>query len=79
MCVWDVAGRSVTSQLVLESFQTGSAARVRKPPLVWSVLLLSDMAVVAGDSSGHVTFVDGRHGTLVQSFGSHQADVRSEP
>jgi hypothetical protein len=22
-----------------------------------------------------VTFVDGRHGTLVQSFGSHQADV----
>ena len=77
VCVWDVAGRSVTSQLVLESFQTGSAARVRKPPLVWSVLLLSDMAVVAGDSSGHVTFVDGRHGTLVQSFGSHQADARS--
>ena len=77
VCVWDVAGRSVTSQFVLESFQTGSAARVRKPPLVWSVLLLSDMAVVAGDSSGHVTFVDGRHGTLVQSFGSHQADARS--
>ena len=69
VCVWHVASRTVTSQTTLE------AQGLRKPPLVWAVLLLNDMAVVTGDSSGHVTFVDGRHGTLVQSFGSHQADV----
>ena len=38
-------------------------------------LTLALTLALAGDSSGHVTFVDGRHGTLVQSFGSHQADV----
>ena len=47
----------------------------RKPPLVWSVLLLSDLTVVSGDSTGHVCFYDGQHGTLIRRFGSHQADV----
>ena len=55
--------------MVLES--TGK----KKPPLVWSVLLLSDLCVVTGDSSGHVSFFDGKHGTLIRRFASHQADV----
>ena len=37
--------------------------------------LLSDLTVVTGDSTGHVSFYDGRHGTLVRRFASHQADV----
>lgn len=47
----------------------------KKPPLVWSVLLLSKLTVVTADSSGHVCFFDGKQGTLVGRFASHQADV----
>ena len=67
--VWHVASWQALSRYVLES------AGRRRPPLVWSVLLLSDLTVVSGDSTGRVSFYDGRHGTLVRSFASHQADV----
>jgi len=47
----------------------------KRPPLVWDVLLLPDSLVVTADSSGRVCFYDGRHGTLVNRFRSHEADV----
>lgn len=67
--VWHVDTWQPLSRYVLESEGR------RKPPLVWSVLLLSDLTVVTGDSTGHVCFYDGRHGTLVRRFASHQADI----
>ena len=67
--IWHVSSWQALSRYVLESDGR------RKPPLVWSVLLLSDLTVVSGDSTGHVSFYDGRHGTLVRRFASHQADI----
>lgn len=67
--VWHVASWQALSRVVLES------AGRRKPPLVWACLLLSDLTVVTGDSTGHVCFLDANHGTLVRRFASHQADV----
>ncbi len=67
--VWHVASWQALSRYVLESEGR------RKPPLVWSVALLSDLTVVTGDSTGHVCFYDGHHGTLLRRFGSHQADI----
>ena len=67
--VWHVNSWQAHCRYVLESDGR------RKPPLVWSVLLLSDLTCVSGDSTGHVNFYDGRHGTLVRRFASHSADV----
>lgn len=67
--VWHVASWQALSRYVLESEGR------RKPPLVWSIALLSDLTVVTGDSTGHVCFYDGQHGTLLRRFGSHQADI----
>jgi U3 small nucleolar RNA-associated protein 4 len=67
--VWHVPSWQALSRFVLESDGR------RKPPLVWSVILLADLTTVTGDSTGHVCFYDGRHGTLIRRFASHQADV----
>lgn len=69
--VWHTASWQAVSQVVLES------QGKKKPPLVWSVLLLSDLCVVTGDSSGHVSFYNGQHGTLISRFASHQARAAS--
>lgn len=42
---------------------------------VWSLLVLPDGTIVAGDSGGNVTFWDGRFGTLLSRFTQHHADV----
>ena len=67
--IWHVPSWQALCRYVLESDGR------RKPPLVWSVALLSDLTVVTGDSTGHVCFYDGHHGTPIRRFGSHQADV----
>ena len=67
--IWHVPSWQALSRYVLESEGR------KKPPLVWSVILLSDLTAVTGDSTGHVCFYDGRHGTLVRRFASHQADI----
>ena len=43
--------------------------------VVWSLKVLSDYSVVSADSRGHVQIWDGRSGTLIQSFVTHDADV----
>lgn len=47
----------------------------RESTVVWSLLVLSDMTVVSGDSLGHVQMWDGNVGTLLKSFACHDADV----
>lgn len=42
---------------------------------VWSLIVLPDGTIVAGDSGGNVTFWDGRFGTLIGRFNQHHADV----
>ena len=42
---------------------------------VWSLAVLPDGTIVAGDSGGNVTFWDGRFGTLIARFTQHHADV----
>ena len=69
--MWDLGTFQTINGFTLE----GETARRRKPPLVWSLLLLSDLTVVCGDSTGAVSFWDANLGTLLSCFGSHQADV----
>jgi len=45
------------------------------PPCVWSVLVLSNGTLASGDSEGRTCLWDGAHGTLLQSFAAHEADV----
>ena len=42
---------------------------------IWSVLVLPDGTMVSGDSSGGVQLWDGQHGTRLQAFTQHRADV----
>eukprot|EP00962_Isochrysis_galbana_P022751 scaffold6811_cov126-Isochrysis_galbana.AAC.1 len=72
--VWALGGSAAprpTCHFVLESDGR------RKPPLAWDVLFVQDMCIVTADSSGRVCFYDGRHGTIVNRFRSHEADVLS--
>lgn len=54
---------------------TVEAKNSAHPPLVWSLLALSDGTLVSGDSLGAVHFWDGAMGALKQSFWVHEADV----
>ena len=42
---------------------------------IWTLKILCDGTIVAGDSRGHVTFWDGQFGTLLARFNQHHADV----
>lgn len=42
---------------------------------IWSVLVLLDGTMVSGDASGRVQLWDGQHGTGLQAFSQHKADV----
>lgn len=44
---------------------------------IWSVLVLPDGTMVSGDSAGAVQLWDSQHGTLLQAFHQHKADVLS--
>ena len=43
--------------------------------LIWGVKFLSDSTIVSADSLGKVQLWNGKHGTLIQSFHLHLADV----
>ena len=38
-------------------------------------MVLSDGTMVSGDSTGTLQFWDGQHGTLLQAFSQHKADI----
>ena len=54
---------------------TGSGAGVGSQLCVWSVMVLPDGTMVSGDSTGTLQFWDGQHGTLLQAFSQHKADI----
>ena len=62
-----------------QNFGTMTLGRTSKDAastvLVWSVKVLPDQTIVSGDSSGHVTFWDGKNLTRLQSLQCHTADI----
>ena len=46
-----------------------------KETLVWSVKCLNDGTIVSGDSTGTLSFWDGRNYTLLQRIKGHEADI----
>ena len=46
-----------------------------KETLVWSVKCLNDGTIVSGDSTGTLSFWDGKNYTLLQRIKSHEADI----
>ena len=46
-----------------------------KEALVWSVKCMIDGTIVSGDSTGTVSFWDGKNYTLLQRIQSHEADI----
>ncbi|CAG8487697.1 11485_t:CDS:2, partial [Racocetra persica] len=43
--------------------------------IVWAINILKDGTIVSGDSFGNVCFWDSEHGTMLQKFKAHDADV----
>ena len=55
-------------RITLDDFKSRST-------LVWDVKYLSDSTIVSADSLGKVQLWSGKHGTLIQAFHLHSADV----
>lgn len=66
--VYDVISRRIVSRISTDKLRERST-------LIWSIYLTKDMTIVTGDSLGQTQFWDANHGTLLQSFKSHEADV----
>ncbi|XP_067936247.1 U3 small nucleolar RNA-associated protein 4 homolog [Watersipora subatra] len=49
----------------------------QKPTIVWAIAILRDRTIVSGDSSGKLTFWNGKHGTQIKMFNCHRADILS--
>ncbi|XP_074661710.1 U3 small nucleolar RNA-associated protein 4 homolog [Tubulanus polymorphus] len=47
----------------------------RKETIIWCVAVTKDMTIISGDSRGKTSFWNGKMGTKIKSFQSHQADV----
>lgn len=70
MHVWEL-----TSNRELLRMTAGSGAGVGSELCVWSIMVLPDGTMVSGDSTGTLQFWDGQHGTLLQAFTQHKADI----
>lgn len=68
MHAWEV---SFSRELLRITAGNGSGAEL----CIWSVLVLPDGTMVSGDSTGSVQLWDSQHGTLLQAFTQHKADV----
>ena len=66
--VYDVKSRRIISRISTDKLQERST-------LTWSIYLTKDMTIITGNSLGQTQFWDANHGTLLQSFKSHEADV----
>ena len=56
---------------------TGNGIGAGSELCMWSVMVLPDGTMVSGDSTGTLQLWDGRHGTLLQAFTQHKADILS--
>lgn len=67
--VWSVSSGKAMQRL------TVARTDKNKETVIWSVICLSDMTIVSGDSRGKTSFWNGKQGTLIKSIQSHKADV----
>ncbi|XP_038206289.1 U3 small nucleolar RNA-associated protein 4 homolog [Zerene cesonia] len=67
--VWNVNSGHATCRI--------SCKRRGKEVIVWSVAILSDNVIVAGDSHGRLSFWDSVMGDQVESFATQKADILS--
>ena len=65
---YDVRSGRCVLRITLDDFKSRST-------LVWDVKFLTDTTIVSADSLGKVQLWNGSHGTLIQSFHLHLADV----
>ncbi|XP_048765996.1 U3 small nucleolar RNA-associated protein 4 homolog [Ostrea edulis] len=65
---------SVKSGHAVQRMTLGRVGK-NKETIVWCVAILSDMTLVSGDSRGRTIFWNGKQGTQIKSFQTHQADV----
>ena len=65
---YDVQSGRCVLRITLDDFKARST-------LIWDIAFLSDSTIVSADSLGKVQFWNGKHGTLIQSFKLHLADV----
>ncbi|KAL6716679.1 U3 small nucleolar RNA-associated protein [Lecanora helva] len=69
--IYDVRSRQPMRNMTLGAGPKGGP----KETLVWSVKCLKDGTIVSGDSTGVVTFWDGRTYSLLQRITGHAADI----
>lgn len=69
--IYDIRNGQMLRNMTLGAGRKGGP----KETLVWSVKCLSDGTIVSGDSTGTVSFWDGKNHTLVQRIRSHDADI----
>ena len=69
--VYDVRNKQPVRNMSLGAGPKGGP----KETLVWSVKCLSDRSIVAGDSTGIMSFWDGRTYSLFQRIKGHEADI----
>ena len=68
--IWNVETGRMTRQLTVPKDQS-------KDTVVWSCAFLSNYTIVTGDSSGKVTFYDGKLGAVLHCYKTHDADILS--
>ena len=66
--IYNVSSRRIVSRISTDKLR-------EKNTLIWAIHLTSDMTIISGDSLGQTQFWDGKMGTLLKSFKSHEADV----
>lgn len=69
--VYDIRNTQQTRNMTLGAGPKGGP----KETLVWSVKCLNDGTIVSGDSTGTLSFWDGKNYTLLQRIKSHDADI----
>lgn len=69
--IYDIRNTQQTRMMTLGAGPKGGPQET----LVWSVKCLGDGTIVSGDSTGTLSFWDGKHYTLSQRIKSHDADI----
>lgn len=66
--VYNVSSGNCSLRITMDEFQSRST-------LIWAICITRNFVIITGDSLGNTQFWDGIHGTLLQSFRAHLADV----
>lgn len=69
--IYDIRNTQQTRNMTLGAGPRGGP----KETLVWSVKCLNDGTIVSGDSTGTLSFWDGKNYSLLQRIKSHDADI----